>query len=68
MSWNKAIEIVTSYGLDDREIRVRVPTGLNLHLVQTSSGVQTVQIDTKGSFPRGEADQSPPTTDEVKQT
>jgi hypothetical protein len=66
--------IVSDYGLDDRAIEVRPPTGAedfsSSPCVQTGSGAYP--MGTRGSFPRGkarpgrDADHSPPSSAEVK--
>jgi hypothetical protein len=51
-----AVGMATGYGLDDREVGVRVPVGARfslLHLVHTGSGVDP--MGTRGSFPGGKA-------------
>jgi hypothetical protein len=66
--------IVSDYGLDDRAIEVRSPTGADISsspCVQTGSGAHPASypMGTGGSFPGGKArpaDHSPPSTAEVK--
>jgi hypothetical protein len=68
---------VSDYGLDDRVMEVRSPTGANFSsspCVQTGSGVHPASypMGTGGSVPRGkarpgrDADHSPPSSAEVK--
>jgi hypothetical protein len=68
---------VSDYGLDDRAIEVRSPTGTDFSsspCVQTGSGVHPASypMGTGGSFPGGkarpgrDADHSPPSSAEVK--
>jgi hypothetical protein len=69
---------VSDYGLDDRAIEVRSPTGAedfpSSPCVQTGSGVHPAfyLMGTGGSFPGGkarpgrDADHSPPSSAEVK--
>jgi hypothetical protein len=55
-SRDSVVGIETDYGMDDREIRARVPVGLRIsffHVVQTGSGAHPT-------------DHSPPTSAEVK--
>jgi hypothetical protein len=56
-----AVDIATGYGLDDREVGVRVPIG-------TGSGVHPTSypMSTGGSFPGGKADHLPPASAELK--
>jgi hypothetical protein len=77
VSRGSSVGIVTGYGLDCRRLEVQVPTGAGdfslLHRVQTGSGAHPASYPTgtEGSF-RGvrrtgrEADQSPPSSAEVK--
>jgi hypothetical protein len=69
--------IVSDYGLDDRAIEVRSPTGADFSsspCVQTGSGAHPASypMGTGGSFPGGkvrpgrDADHSPPSSAEVK--
>jgi hypothetical protein len=69
--------IVSDYGLDDRAIEVRSPTGADFSsspCIHTGSGAHPVSypMGTGGSFPRGkarpgrDADHSPPSSAEVK--
>jgi hypothetical protein len=72
--------IVSDYGLDDRAIEVRSPTGADFSsspCVQTGSGAHPAHpasypMGTGGSFPGGKArpgrdvDHSPPSSAEVK--
>jgi hypothetical protein len=69
--------IVSDYGLDDREIEVRSPTGADFSsspCVQTGSGAHPAPypMGTGGSFPEGkarlgrDADHLPPSSAEVK--
>jgi hypothetical protein len=72
--------IVSDYGLDDRAIEVRSPTGADFSSspsVQTGSGAHPAHpasypMSTGGSFPGGkarpgrDADHSPPSSAEVK--
>jgi hypothetical protein len=69
--------IVSDYGLDDRAIEVRSPTGADFSsspCVQTGSGAHPASypVGTGGSFPGGkarpgrDADHSPPSSAEVK--
>jgi hypothetical protein len=71
---DRVVGTATSYGLDDREVGVRVPVGSRsfLHVVQTGSGVHTTSYQIgAGALPPGvkrpgrEAEQSPPTSAEV---
>jgi hypothetical protein len=68
---------VSDYGLDDRAIEVRSPTGADFSsspCIQTGSGAHSASypIGTGGSFPGGkarprrDADHSPPSSAEVK--
>jgi hypothetical protein len=66
---------VSDYGLDDRAIEVRSPTGANFSsspCVQTGPGPASYPMGTGGSFPGGkarpgrDADHSPPSSAEVK--
>jgi hypothetical protein len=68
---------VSDYGLDNRAIEVRSPTGADfsyIPCVQTESGAHLASypMGTVGSFPGGkarpgrDADYSPPSTAEVK--
>jgi hypothetical protein len=69
---------VSDYGLDDRAIEVRSPTGAEVFsyspCVQTGSGAHPAfySMGTGGSFPGGkaqpgrDADHSPPSSAEVK--
>jgi CO dehydrogenase/acetyl-CoA synthase delta subunit len=56
------------YGLDYRGSRIRLPAGAGNfslhHRVQYGSGAHpaSYQMGTRGSFPGGEADHSPPST------
>jgi hypothetical protein len=55
-----AVGIATGYGLDDREVGVRVPVGSrmsSLHVVQTGPGVHATSylMSTGGFFPGGKA-------------
>jgi hypothetical protein len=57
VSRGSAVGIATAYGLDDREVRVRVPVGSEfslLHIVQTGSGAHPASypMGTGGSFSR----------------
>jgi hypothetical protein len=72
-----AMCIVSDYGLDDREIEVRSPTGADFSsssCVQTGSGAHPASypMGTGGPFPGGkarpgrDADHSPPSSAEVK--
>jgi hypothetical protein len=60
------------YGLDDRSSRVPFPAGAGNfslhHRVQNGSGSHPASypMRTRGSFPGGEADHSPPSSAEVK--
>jgi hypothetical protein len=69
--------IVSDYGMDDRAIEVRSPTGADFSsspCVQTGSGAHPASypMGTRGSFPGGkvwpghDADHSPPSSAEVK--
>jgi hypothetical protein len=69
--------IVSDYGLDDRAMEVRSPTGADFSsslCVQTGSGAhpESYPMGTGGSFPGGkarlgrDADHSPPSSAEVK--
>jgi hypothetical protein len=70
--------VVSDYGLDDRAIEVRSPTGAedfsSSPCVQTGSGAHPASypVGTGGSFPGGkarpgrDADHSPPSSAEVK--
>jgi hypothetical protein len=58
VSRGSAVGIATAYGLDDREVGVRVPVGSEfslLHEVQTGSGAHSAShlMGTGGSFPGG---------------
>jgi hypothetical protein len=78
MSRGSSGSIVSDYGLDDREIEVRSPTGAkdfsSSPCVQTGSGAHPASypMGTGGSFPGRkarpgrEADHSPPSSAEVK--
>jgi hypothetical protein len=75
---DSSVGIALDYGLDDRGSRVRFPAGtrnFSLHhrCVQNGSGAHPASypMDTSGSFlgvkrPGREADQSPPSSAEVK--
>jgi hypothetical protein len=59
-SWDTTVSIVTGYRLDDQQIRVWVPVGLEFSLfyvIQAGSGAHPASypIGTGGSFPRGKA-------------
>jgi hypothetical protein len=69
--------IVSDYGLDDRAIEVRSPTGADFSsspCVQTGFGAHPASypMGTRGSYPGGkarpgrDADHSPPSSAEVK--
>jgi hypothetical protein len=70
--------LATSYGLDDRGIGVRVPVKSDfLHVVQTGSGAYSAfyltgsrggVLSPGATQPGREADHSPPTSAEVKET
>jgi hypothetical protein len=75
-SWGRVVDIATAYGLDDREIKVRVPIESEFSLFHT---VQTVSVAHPASYPmvtgcffprvkrQGcEADHSPQASAEVK--
>jgi hypothetical protein len=78
MSRGSSGSIVSDYGLDDRVIEVRSPTGAEDYsyspCVQTGSGAHPAScpMGTGGPFPGGEArprrdaDHSPPSSAEVK--
>jgi hypothetical protein len=77
MSRGSSGSIVSDYGLDDRAIEVRSPTGANFSsspCVQTGSGAHPASypMGTRSAFPGGEArpgrdaDHSPPSSAEVK--
>jgi hypothetical protein len=77
MSRGSSGSIVSDYGLDDRTIEVRSPTGAedlsSIPCVQTGSGAHPASYPgTGGSFPGGkarpgrDADHSPPSSAEVK--
>jgi hypothetical protein len=72
-SRDSSLGIATGYGLDDREVGVRIPVGLRFSLlhVETGSGAHPTSypIGTGGSFPGGKAAGAwswPPTSAEVK--
>jgi hypothetical protein len=60
-SRGSSVGLATGYGLDDWDLRVRVPAGANnislLHRVQIGSGAHLTSypLDTRGSFPGGKA-------------
>jgi hypothetical protein len=64
--------IALGYGLDDRGSRVRFPAAVEnfsfQHRVQNSSGAQPASypMGTRGSFPGGKSDHSPPSSAEVQ--
>jgi hypothetical protein len=64
------IGIETGYGLDDREVVVRVPVGSRIHIFQTRSGVQPTSYSMCTGVKRQghEADRSPLIIAEVKKT
>jgi hypothetical protein len=78
MSLGSSGSIVSDYGLDDRMIEVRSPTGTDdfssSPCVQSGSGAHPASypMGTGGSFPGGnarpgcDADHSPPSSAEVK--
>jgi hypothetical protein len=78
MSRGSSGSVVSDYGLDDRVIEVRSPTGAEVFssspCVQTGSGAHPVScpMGTGVSFPGGkarpgrDADHSPPSSAEVK--
>jgi hypothetical protein len=78
MSRGSSGSIVSDYGLDDRAIEVRFPTGAGYFYscpcVQTGSGAHPASypMGTGGPFPGGkawlgrDADHSPPSSAEVK--
>jgi hypothetical protein len=78
MSRGSSGSIVSDYGLDDRAIEVRSPTGADdfssSSCIQTGSGTHPASypMGTGGSFPGGkarpgrDADHSPPSSAEVK--
>jgi hypothetical protein len=78
MSRGSSGSIVSDYGLDDRAIEVRSPTGAedfsSSSCIQTGSGAHPASypMGTGGSFPRGkarpgrDADHLPPSSAEVK--
>jgi hypothetical protein len=78
MSCGSSGSIVSGYGLDDRAIEIRSPTGAedfsSSPCVQTGSGAYPAfySMGTGGSFPRGkarpgrDADHSPPSSAKVK--
>jgi hypothetical protein len=75
---DSSVGIATGYGLDDRGVRVRVPVVLIFflpHVVQTGSGAHPASspVGTGVSFrgvkwPGLQADHSPPTSAEIKNT
>jgi hypothetical protein len=68
-----SVGIALGYGLDDRGSRVRFPAGTGNfslhHRVQNGSGAHPASypMGTRGCFPEGEADHSPPSSAEVKE-
>jgi hypothetical protein len=78
MSRGSSVGIMSDYGLDDRAIEVRSPTGAedfsSSLCVQTGSGAHPASypMGTEGPFPGGkarpgrDADHSPPSSAEVK--
>jgi hypothetical protein len=72
-SRNSSVGLALGYGLDDRGSRVRFPLGAGNfslhHRVQNGSGFHSASypMGTRGSFPGGEADHSPPHSAEVKE-
>jgi hypothetical protein len=68
-----SVGIALSYGLDDRDSRVRFPAGAGNfslhHRLQNGSGAHPASypMGTRGSFPVREADHSPPSSAEVKE-
>jgi hypothetical protein len=70
---DSSVCIALGYGLDDRGSRVRFPAGavhFSLHhRVQNGSGAHPASypMSTRGSFPGGKADHSPPSNAEVKE-
>jgi hypothetical protein len=71
-SRNSSVGIALEYGLDDRGHRVQFPAGAGNfslhHRIQNGSGAHPTSypMGTRGSFPGGEADHSPPSSAEVK--
>jgi hypothetical protein len=65
--------VALGYGMDDRGSRFRFPDGAGNfslhHRVQNDSGAHPASypMDTRGSFPGGEADHSPSSNAEVKE-
>jgi hypothetical protein len=79
MSRSSAVGIATGYGLDGREVWVRVPVGsrmLALHIFQADSGIHPTSptewvpgvLSPVVKRPEREADQSPPTSAEMNKT
>jgi hypothetical protein len=76
-SRGNVVGIATGYGLDDCGVGVRVPVGQDFSLfliVQTGSGVQPTSYPMATGAPSStvkrpgrEADQSPPTSAEIKE-
>jgi hypothetical protein len=72
MSRGSSCSIVSDYGLDDRAIEVRSPTGADFSsspCIQTGSGAHPAShpMGTGGKArPRRDADHSPPSSAEVK--
>jgi hypothetical protein len=76
-SVKRPVGIATGYGLDDQGVGVQVPVGSRIftsHVVQTGSRVHSAYpMGTGSSFtgvkrPRTDADNSPPTSVEVRKT
>jgi hypothetical protein len=69
---DSSVGIALGYGLDDRGSRVRFPAGAGNfslhHRVQNGTGTHSASypMGTRGSFPGGEADHSPPSSAEDK--
>jgi hypothetical protein len=71
-SLDNVVAIETGYGLDDREVGVRVPVFFLLHVVQTDSGFHPTSYPmgtegfSRGKRPGREADHSPPANAKIK--
>jgi hypothetical protein len=71
-SRDSSVGIALGYGLDDRGSRFRIPAGAGKfslhHRVQNFSAAHPASypVGTRGSFPRGTADHSPPSSAKVK--
>jgi hypothetical protein len=70
-SWDSAVSIATGYGLDDQEVEVRVPVGSRIftsphHPDRLWGSPNLLYNGYQVKWPRREANNSPPTSAEVK--